>query len=81
MRDISLPVIDLSSSRLSDPAARTEETAKLIASFSTAGFCLVSGLEGYDADKLLKWVKWFFLEVTEEERMGQLATKTFVKVK
>jgi hypothetical protein len=80
MRDIILPVINLSSSHMADPAARAEETAKLMECFSNAGFCFVSGLEGYNADKLLKWIKWFYLEVSEEERMGQLATKTFVKV-
>jgi len=80
MREISLPVIDMSAARLSDPAGRAEETTKLLESFSSAGFCLVSGVHGYDADRLLKWAKWFFHEVPEEEKMGQLATKTFVKV-
>ena len=77
VKEISLCVIDLSPPCMANPEMRKRETEKLIDCFSTVGFCMISGLEGYDHKELFKWIKWFFHEVTEEERFDQLATTPF----
>lgn len=74
---IDLPTINLSAACMSDPGARKKERDELMKSFTTVGFCLITGLEGYDADELFKWTKWFFKDVSLDERMAQLATKAF----
>ncbi len=73
---IDLDVVDLSEAALSGPR-RAAEIKKLVDSFSTAGFCLITGLKGYDKDKLFEALEWFYYGVSEEERFGQLATKAF----
>ena len=51
-RPIHLPVVDLSRKALS--ADRAGEISKLVDSFTGVGFCLVTGLEGYDTDALFR---------------------------
>ena len=77
VKEISLDVIDLSPPTMANPDSRKRETDKLIECFSTVGFCQISGIEDYDHNELFKWVKWFYHEVTEEERVDQLATTAF----
>ncbi len=74
---IDLPTINLSKVCLSDPARRQEERDRLMGSFTTVGFCLVTGLDGYDAEELLRWTRWFFRDVATEKKMDQLATRAF----
>ncbi len=76
---IDLPTIDLSPSKMKDPDLRKEEMDKLIQSFTTVGFCLITGIdqEGYNADEVLESIKWFFHDVSPEDKVDQLATKTF----
>ena len=74
---IDLSVIDLSPERLSDPEGRKVETQKLIDSFSQAGFCMITGIPDYDRETLFQWHKWFYLQLSEDVRIEQLATKAF----
>ncbi len=77
--EIDLPLIDLSTKNLSDPNSKAAASKLLIDSFSEAGFCLITGLEGYDVEELFKWHKWFYLDLPEDERIKQLATKVYLK--
>ncbi len=72
---IDLPVIDLSDSAVSDPGRRDGARRALVECFSSVGFCLIEGLEGYDAEALFKWTKWFHCKVGEDVKLEQLATK------
>ena len=74
---ISLSVVNLSEQHLRDPDNRRRETQKLLESFSTVGFCQITGIEGYSVEELFEWAKWFFLEVPEEVKLEQLATSAF----
>ncbi len=76
---IDLPVIDVSDRNLALGKTRKAATDKLIECFSSVGFCLITGVEqeGYDADELLKWTKWFHDELPEDVKLEQLATKAF----
>jgi hypothetical protein len=67
--EIDLPVVDLSENSLGGPN-RKSVVKKLIDSFSTFGFCLITGLEGYDEDALFKAIEWFYYGVTEKERLN-----------
>ena len=75
--EVELPLINLSRSTLTNPDARRRETAKLLDAFSHFGFCLITGVSGYAPESLFKWHKWFFREVSEWDRVSQLATKAF----
>ena len=66
--EVRLPIISLSDETLSDPDKRKEEIEKIVGSFSSVGFCLVNGIKGYDTEKILKWMKWFFFEVDEKDK-------------
>ena len=55
---IDLPVINMSWARMNNTKSRMEEAQKLIDCFSGVGFCVVTGLDGYDMDRLFKWIKW-----------------------
>jgi isopenicillin N synthase-like dioxygenase len=59
IKSIDLPTINLSSKHMKDPTLRKQETKKLIDSFSDVGFCLITGIEGYNMQELLKWTKWY----------------------
>ena len=60
---IQLPVVDMSAKCLSDPEKRRYETEKLLASFTESGFCLVTGIDGYHEEELLKWTKWWVCHI------------------
>lgn len=49
----------------------------MLDAFSHFGFCLITGVSGYSPESLFKWHKWFFREVSEWDRVSQLATKAF----
>ena len=56
---IELPEVNLSYECLKNPEKRKIETEKLIQCFTKSGFCLVTGLDGYQEDNLLKSIKWY----------------------
>ena len=45
---IDLPVIDLSDCAVSDPGRRDGARRALVECFSSVGFCLIEGLEGWE---------------------------------
>ena len=73
--EISLPKIDVSA--LDSPDTRAVELQKLLDCFSGVGFCLVSGVPGYSPEDLFEAVRWFYYDVSEQERYEQLATNAF----
>lgn len=68
LRPLSLPVVDLSPAALGGDANRAAQIANLVDSFTDYGFCFVTGLEGYDGQALFEAMRWFFYDVSEEDR-------------
>eukprot|EP00095_Tigriopus_kingsejongensis_P002555 maker-scaffold309_size213625-snap-gene-1.22 protein:Tk02555 transcript:maker-scaffold309_size213625-snap-gene-1.22-mRNA-1 annotation:"2og-fe oxygenase" len=74
---VTLDVIDLSEAAMACPERRVKARDQIVTCFSSLGFCQVSGMKDYSAEKLLEGSKWFFSEVPEEARLAQLATKAY----
>ncbi len=74
---IDLQVINVSEAFLADPANKRKTMEMFVECFSTVGFCLITGLEDYDTDALLRWTKWFHCQVPEDIKLEQLATRGF----
>ncbi len=53
----ALAVIDMSDAALSDHAGRREAADRFVECFTTAGVCLITGLEGHDEEELLRWTR------------------------
>lgn len=75
--NIQLEIIDLSPEALACADRREKARQQIIDSFSTLGFCQVSGMRDYSADELLQGSKWFFDDVSEQTKLDQIGTKAY----
>ncbi|TRY70644.1 hypothetical protein TCAL_05942 [Tigriopus californicus] len=76
-KDIILDVVDLSPENLLNATSRSMVIQQLLDCFSNVGFCQIKGIEGYDSAKLLKWTKFFFYDIPEEDKIKQCGTRAF----
>ena len=73
---IDLPIINFTNIGQGGKA-RATEAEKLIDAFTQVGFCLISNVPDYHQDQIFEAIKFFYYGTTSEERLDQLATKSF----